>query len=232
MTPDGARLSPPGLVIFDCDGVLVDTEVLANRRMAQWLAEAGVPVTYADCRRLFVGLSMARTVARVKQQFGIDLGDDFVRRWQDGLPSLFAGGVEAIPGVEDVLTRLHRAQVPCCVASSGSLAKMQLTLGSSGLLPHVADVLFSASMVQNGKPAPDLFLHAASRMGVEPAACVVIEDSPFGAAGARAAGMACYGYVGDPDTDAGGLAREGAVLFSSMAELPGLLGLDNLAAQH
>ncbi|MDP3896516.1 MAG: HAD family phosphatase [Mesorhizobium sp.] len=214
----------PALVIFDCDGVLVDTERVGNLRLADWLTEAGYPVSYEDCRRRFVGQSMASVKAKVAAA-GVDLGDDFVQRWNDGLPALFAAGLEPIPHVRQAAETIFAAGIPHCVASSGQLSKMRLTLGLTGLLPLFEDVLFSVSMVTRGKPFPDLFLHAAEAMGHAPGACVVVEDSVAGVTAARAAGMRALAYCGDPEAERDGLHAAGGELFDDMRDLPRLIGI-------
>jgi len=216
-------MQPPGLVIFDCDGVLVDTETLANRRLSAWLSEAGYAIGYEECRRTFCGRSM-KSVQDEVEASGVLLGD-FVERWYRELPGLFEEGLEAVPHVETVILALKYAGIPWCVASSANIEKMHLTLGRTGLLVHFEDVLFSASMVERGKPFPDLFLHAARTMDFAPRECVVIEDAVPGVEAARAAGMRVCGYHGDPLTDHDGLAAAGAVLFDDMRRLPSLLGL-------
>lgn len=217
----------PGLVIFDCDGVLVDTETLANRRLAEWLLAAGYDTTYELCRRRFVGRSMSAVQAEVEAT-GISLGDDFVERWNDGLAELFSGRVQAIPHVREQVEAIRTAGLPFCVASSARVAKMQLTLGATGLLPFFEDVLFSASMVRRGKPFPDLFLHAAATMGFATADCVVIEDSVPGTLAGIAAGMRVLSYCGDPHGDREGLAAAGGEPFDDMRQLAGLIGLAQL----
>ncbi len=215
----------PKLVIFDCDGVLVDTESIANARLAELITEAGLPMTMAECRKRFVGLSMRTVCERLLAEDGIGLGDDFVARWNENLPQLFNSGLQAIPSIEFAIDAIRNAGIPVCVASSGRIEKMHLTLGLTGLLPHFENVLFSASMVERGKPFPDLFLHAANEMEHQPADCVVIEDSPAGVQAGIKAGMKVFGYAGDPLTDAEGLAKSGAVIFDDMRQLPELLGL-------
>lgn len=212
-----------GLVIFDCDGVLVDTETLANRRLSSWLTEAGFAISYEDCRRTFCGRSM-KSVQEEVEASGVMLGD-FVNRWYRELPGLFDEGLEAVPHVETAVLALKAAGIPWCVASSANVEKMHITLGRTGLLPHFEHVLFSASMVERGKPFPDLFLHAASKMGFAPGECAVVEDAVPGVKAARAAGMRVFGYHGDPLSDREGLAAAGATLFDDMRALPGLLGL-------
>lgn len=218
-------MTPPELVIFDCDGVLVDTETVANHRLSAIIAEHGLDLTMAECRKRFMGRTMKSVRDMLLEEEGIDLGADFPDRWLAGLPELFSAGVEAIPHVREVILYLNAIDTPYCVASSAKVEKMHLTLGVSGLLPLLEDVLYSAWMVEKGKPAPDLFLFAASELGHAPERCAVIEDSPAGALAGKTAGMRVFGYTADPLTDAEGLADAGAVLFDDMRTLPALLGL-------
>lgn len=212
----------PDLIIFDCDGVLVDTEPLANRRLSSWLTEAGYPVTYEQCRRQFVGRSLVSVQTEVEAT-GASLGPDFVERWYRELPELFETGVQAIPHIETFVSAVQTAGIAYCVASSARVNKMHMTLGQTGLLTHFRDVLFSATMVERGKPFPDLFLHAAGTMGFAPADCIVIEDSVAGAQAGAAAGMRVFGYHADPHSDRDGLAAAGATLFDDMRKLAGLI---------
>jgi len=214
----------PGLVIFDCDGVLVDTEVLGNRRLSQWLTDAGYPVAYEDCRRRFVGRSMASVRTELLVE-GFDLGADFADRWNLALPELFAKGVEAIPHVRGFIDVVIAAGIPYCVASSARVSKMHITLGATGMLPLFEHAMFSSTMVANGKPAPDLFLHAASTMGHAPADCIVVEDSVAGTIAGVAAGMRVYSYCGDPMADRDGLAAAGGTLFDDMRDLARLAAI-------
>lgn len=214
----------PSLVIFDCDGVLVDTERLGNQRLSAMLTEAGYVISYEDCRRTFVGKPMAAVQAHVEAA-GVSLGADFVQRWNDGLPALFADGVEPIAHVREAVETVVAHGVPHCVASSGQLSKMRLTLGLTGLLSLFEHALFSVSMVTRGKPFPDLFLHAAKTMGHAPEACVVVEDSVAGVMAARAAGMRALAYAGDHEAERDGLAAAGGELFDDMRDLPRLIGI-------
>lgn len=216
----------PGLVIFDCDGVLVDTETLANRRLSEWLTEAGFPADYDYCRRVFSGRSMKSVQEEVEAAGAVSLGADFVDRWNDGLPDLFAAGVDPIPHVRDVVEALRAEGVPYCVASSAWVSKMHITLGVTGLLPLFEHAMFSSTMVARGKPFPDLFLHAAATMGFAPADCVVVEDTAPGTQAGIAAGMKVFSYAGDPHSDPEGLKAAGGVVFDDMRELSAMIGLD------
>ncbi|MGB7432770.1 MAG: HAD-IA family hydrolase [Ahrensia sp.] len=211
------------LIVFDCDGVLVDTEALANKRLAELVTQAGLPMTYEQSRARFVGMSLKSIRTLLLDEDGVDLGSDFAEHWQQSLPEIFAQPVPAIDGIHEALDAIERAGHTVCVASSGTVNKMRLTLGSAGLWDRLSGVLFSADMVARGKPAPDLFWHAAATMGHAPQHCIVIEDSPFGAQAAHAAGMACFGYAADPLTNVTQLAEQGAMLFDDMAKLPGLI---------
>lgn len=215
----------PSLVIFDCDGVLVDTEQLSNRLLVRVLAEDGFRISYEECRRLFVGRSMASVQAHAEAAIGRPLRADWPDFIREETLKAFAGGIKAVPGVRAVLEALQARGVPYCVASSGKFEKMRFTLGSSGLLPLVEDVLFSAEQVTHGKPAPDLFLFAAKSTGHAPAQSVVIEDSVPGVQAGIAAGMPVLGFAGDPHTDKNGLQREGAHVFDNMSALISLFGL-------
>ena len=216
-------MSIPKLVIFDCDGILVDTENLANRRLAEWLNAAGYPTTFEYCRKHFSGRSMISVQKEIEASTDVRLGADFVDRWNAGLPDLFSHGVEAIPYVREFIEAVRAAGIPYCVATSARISKMHITLGQTGLLPLFEHAMFSATMVGRGKPFPDLFLHAAKTMGFAPADCIVIEDSVAGTQAGIAAGMRVYSYHGDPYSDRDGLADAGGVLFDDMRELAGLV---------
>lgn len=216
----------PALVIFDCDGVLVDSERPANRLLQAMLAEQGVTLSLAETEASFVGLSLASCVERVRGRFGVVLPDDFIAEVERRTAEVLAREVRPVPGVTATLARL-----PCstCVASSGAVGKMRLTLGRTGLLPLFEGRLFSAAMVRRGKPAPDLFLHAAAEMGVDAAGAAVVEDSPFGIQAAVAAGMLAVGFTGGGHRE---LTRDGPLLTEAgaafvvdrMEDLPPRLG--------
>ena len=207
------------LVIFDCDGVLVDSELITNRVFAALLQELGLPLTPEFIFENFVGRSMQQCWEQVAGMLGKEVPEHWRHEFQLRTTAALAAEVQAVHGIEAVLDSL---QVPYCVASSGSHAKMATTLGATGLLPRFSGRIFSATDVARGKPAPDIFLHAASRCGVQPRDCAVIEDSPAGVAAGVAAGMTVYGYCAC--THEPRLLEAGAhYTFNSMAKLPALL---------
>jgi HAD superfamily hydrolase (TIGR01509 family) len=206
------------LVIFDCDGVLVDSEPLANRVFTAALHEVGLPLSYQEVCATFIGLSMERCIEIVEQRLGRPVPGDFVARLQARTFEAFRSSLQPVPGIVEALDRID---APVCVASSGEMEKMELNLGLTGLLPRFEGRLFSATQVERGKPWPDLFLHAASTLGARPAHSAVVEDSLPGVQAARAAGMTVFAYAG-PDRRVA-LAKAGAVVFDDMQELPSLL---------
>jgi HAD superfamily hydrolase (TIGR01509 family) len=208
----GARL-----VIFDCDGVLVDSEPAAHREFVAALAELGLEPR-SDDADAFVGLSMTRSVEIIEERLGGAVPDDFVARLKERTFRAFRAGLRPVPGVREALDRIPW---PYCVASSGEHEKMRLTLGLTGLLPRFEGRMFSATEVKRGKPHPDLFLHAARTLGAAPRDCTVVEDSVPGVRGAVAAGMRVLGY--SARTDAGRLTAAGATPFADMARLPTLV---------
>lgn len=216
----------PELVIFDCDGVLVDSEPVANSILAGAITRLGFPMSVADTRAAFVGLSMGQILVNIPELTGRPVPEDWRENVQAETYAAFRESLRAVPGAGEVVARIQAAKIPLCVASSGSLDKMELTLGLTGLRRYFGDRLFSSTMVARGKPHPDLFLHAAAQMGVAPNRAVVIEDSVPGVAGARAAGMRVFAYAGDPESDAARLRAEGGQVFTAMADLPQLLGID------
>jgi HAD superfamily hydrolase (TIGR01509 family) len=215
-----------GLAIFDCDGVLVDSEVISNEALLRALAAEGLRMTLAECRRDFQGLLLADVAMRAEQMLGRRLPDDWVERYEHDRDLAFLRDLRPVDGAAEALRRISAASIPVCVASQGKLEKMELTLGHTGLRGLFGpDALFSAYSVARGKPHPDLFLHAAATMEVEPGLCIVVEDSPSGVAAAVAAGMLAIGYTADSDERA--LTDAGAqILIASMHELPARLALD------
>lgn len=207
------------LVIFDCDGVLVDSEKLSIEVDRRVLADLEWSLSRDEILHRFVGRSSAHFRAEIEAHLGRRLPDDWETPYQPWYLDMFARELTAVAGVE---TALDDITTTTCVASSGAHAKIRRTLGQTGLLPRFDGRIFSADDVANGKPAPDLFLHAAERLGVSPERCVVVEDSRFGVRAARAAGMRVLGYAGGL-TPADWLEREGAIVFTDMRELPGLV---------
>lgn len=215
----GVSECPVELVIFDCDGVLVDSEPLANRVLSEAIVELGLPADVASVTTRFKGRSLADCVRLIEGDLGRPVPPDFLERLNARTYAAFRESLRPVPGVEAVLESLKH---PSCVASSGSHEKMQLTLGLTGLLRHFEGRLFSATEVPRGKPAPDLFLHAARSLGRPPAACWVVEDSLPGVQAARAAGMRVAGFAREESASA--LAAAGAIPFGDMAELLDLIG--------
>jgi HAD superfamily hydrolase (TIGR01509 family) len=194
------RRTAHGLVIFDCDGVLIDSEPLAIRVEVALLAEAGIAITGDEIIERYCGISMTAMLADLEARFGRRLGDEFARRHAERLHALCEAELRAMPGIEAVLDAIPGK---ICVASSSTPERLRHTLSLAGLYHRFEPYIFSATMVSRGKPAPDLFLFAAERMGVGPEDCVVIEDSIPGVAAARAAGMIAVGFAG------GGHCRDG-----------------------
>ena len=207
------------LVIFDCDGVLVDSEPLANRILSECFQAAGFPIDYDTCSRKMVGLSLQNCFKMAENWHKKPLPTDFFNTVQNRTYSAFRDKLKPIPGVRDAIESIP---LPRCVASSSEHEKIVLCLNKTRLAPLFNDNLFSAQQVARGKPFPDLFLFAAKQMGFMPNNCVVIEDSPYGVTAARAAGMTVFGYTGSGFAEK--LADEGAHIFNDMAELPQLLG--------
>jgi len=212
------------LVIFDCDGVLVDSEVISCQAHAEVLSLCGYPITAAQVFDRFLGRSLKQAKVEVEAELGRSLPDDFNAQLQDRLFGAFARDLQVVRGIPEALDAIDR---PVCVASSGSHQRMRVSLGATGLYDRLAPHIFSASQVENGKPAPDLFLFAAAQMKARPAACVVIEDSLAGIRGAVAAGMSVLGFHGGSHCRPGhadSLRAAGATLvFDDMRRLPGIL---------
>ncbi|WP_411576060.1 HAD family hydrolase [Streptomyces mutabilis] len=209
------------LVIFDNDGVLVDSEPISNRLLAGYLTELGHPTSYEDSLRDYMGAAMHRVHDLVLERTGRKLPEGFDDVFHRRVFAAFAEDLEAVPGVVGLLEKLAVDGVPYCVASSGSHERIRVGHRKTGLDRWFEDErIFSSQDVGRGKPAPDLFLYAAERMGIAPERCVVVEDSPLGVQAAVAAGMDVYGFTAM--TPAGKLA--GATrLFRDMGELAGLL---------
>ena len=211
--------APFDLVILDCDGVLVDSEPIAVRIDVEVLAELGWTVTEADVIERFVGISEADMVRQIEEH----LGRPLPATWDEEFVPRYRAAFEAeLAPVEGVVEALDGLSVQTCVASSGTHERIRFSLGLTGLLERFEDRIFSATDVKLGKPAPDLFLHAARSLGADPSRCAVVEDSHFGVVAARAAGMHAFGYSGGL-TSADRLEGPGTIVFDDMRDLPGLL---------
>jgi HAD superfamily hydrolase (TIGR01509 family) len=208
------------LLIFDCDGVLVDSEVLSCRIDAEFLTEIGVPYTAEEIARQFLGVSLKTMISRIESERDCKLPDDFSEKLNRTLFARFETDLKPIEGVRDAILSLP---FPRCVASSSIPERIALSLRVTGLA-DLFDNIFSSTQVARGKPAPDLFLHAASRMNTLPEECLVIEDSIAGVQAARAAGMRVIGFVGGSHCGPGHaekLRQAGApVIIERMSDLP------------
>ncbi|MFE2169131.1 HAD family hydrolase [Streptomyces sp. NPDC059447] len=211
------------LVIFDNDGVLVDSEPLANTVLAEYLTELGHPTTYEDSLRDYMGAAVHRIHDLVQERTGERLPEDFDRTLIARTSAAFERELKPVAGIEDVLGALTASGVGYCLASSGSHERIRVGHLAAGLDGWFEEEwIFSSDDVGEGKPSPELFLHAARQMGVEPDRCVVIEDSPRGIEAARAAGMDVYAYTAMLPAD----QLPGATgYFGDMMQLPVLLQL-------
>ena len=243
-------MGDPQLVIFDCDGVLVDSEPISNEVLAEALTAEGLPTTRLEALAEYKGLLLSDVVVRAEAKLGRSLPAGWLTDYERERAEAFRRDLAPITGAAQAIELLIAAGLAVCVASQGKLEKTRLTLGLTGLLDLFPDgALFSAYSVPRGKPHPDLFLHAAGVMGAEPSRCVVVEDTPIGVTAAVSAGMRALGYAADTDTNVGATAAAadtdtnvataatttaaaelraaGAeALLRSLAELPPLLGLD------
>jgi HAD superfamily hydrolase (TIGR01509 family) len=212
------------LVIFDCDGVLVDSEVISCRAHADVLTRHGYPITSEQVFDRFLGRSTRQANLEIEAELGRSLPADFHGDLQDELFRSFRDDLKAMPYIHDALAAIGR---PVCVASSGSHDRMRVSLGRANLYDRFAPNIFSASEVEHGKPAPDLFLFAATRMNTAPARCLVVEDSIPGIAGGLAAGMMVLGFHGGSHCRRGygdTLRAAGALgIFDDMRHLPDLI---------
>jgi len=182
------------LVIFDCDGVLIDSEVLSFAVDVQILAGHGIALSSDDLARRFGGVSYAGMIARLNDEHATAIeAAHYQKECEDLLAHLFETDLRAISGIDTLLKSLS---VPVCVASGSDLARLDMCLGITGLLDFFGARIFSVEEVDNGKPAPDIFLHAARECGANPESCLVIEDSPAGIIAAAAAGMRAVGFLG------------------------------------
>lgn len=227
MSPDAPanpRLSTE-LVIFDFDGVVVDSEPASLATLRDTLAHFGLKLTVAEVRARFLGNSIPRIAAAIRAETGQD-APDFMRHWYDLLFARFRAELQPMPGILSILDELDRQGLPYCIASGSSFERLGVSLDITGLAPRFAGRVFSADQVTRGKPAPDLFLHSANSLGIPPANCLVIEDAPAGIEAARAAGMRPYGFVGG--SHLAGLAESHAQILRDSGALGVLSRLDQV----
>ena len=206
------------LVIFDSDGVLVDSEPISNRVLAETLSEIGLATTVESSMRDYMGRSWTACVEIFERRLGRSVPPRFEDTFWTRLEAALRTELQPVPGIHEALARIP---TPICVASSGRIDKLRITLGLTGLWDRFEGRIFTAADVARAKPFPDLFLHAAARMRAAPASCTVVEDSPRGVEAGVAAGMRVLGFSGR--TDATALEAAGAQVFSDMRELPELL---------
>lgn len=217
-------MSRPELIIFDCDGVLVDSEEITDRILATALTELGLSISPAETRRQFLGPPLAQVVVDIESQLGHDLGADWIEEFEERRAEAFREELQPMSGAADVVAKLAGAGIAYCTASQARLDSIRVKLEVTGLAPLFADAtLFSAEQVLRGKPWPDLFLYAAEAMGVEPIHCVVVEDTTRGVAAAVAAGMRVFGLCSGDDVD--DLVTAGAEPLASLRDLPNLVGV-------
>ena len=212
------------LVIFDLDGVLVDSEPISSRVTAAALTEAGIEISAADVCDRFLGVSTASMLRTIEAEHGRRLPESFQETLRARVLRTFEHELEAVPGVPALLDGLA---VNRCVASSSHPERIRRSLELVGLLDRLAPNLFSATMVDHGKPAPDLFLLAAARMAAEPTRCLVVEDSEVGIRAAKAAGMTAFGFTGASHVRAKAHAKrlQAAGADAVFADMPALVGL-------
>ncbi|TPM03955.1 HAD-IA family hydrolase [Mesorhizobium sp. B2-3-10] len=215
----------PELVIFDCDGVLVDSEALSVSALLGMIELAGGSLGEDAAYEHFLGKSMKSVREILSRDFGLEITDQHLTAMRVDLMRKFREELMPIPGVKEMLPKLG---LPYCVASSGTLERIRYALDITGLLTLMEPHLFSAAMVAKGKPAPDLFLHAAATMRAHPRRCLVIEDSPAGVAAARAAGMRVLAFTGgahagNPALKARLASTEPDFIFADMLQLPDLI---------
>ncbi|MCW3033953.1 MAG: putative haloacid dehalogenase-like hydrolase [Solirubrobacterales bacterium] len=215
-------MAPPPLVIFDCDGVLVDSEPISNGVLAAMLLEQGWELTLPEARALFQGLLLEQVRAVAEQHLGRPLPPDWLEEYVSRRAVVFDAELLPVHGARELVELVAGAGAGVCVASQGSLAKTARSLALTGLADLFADhARFSAAQVPRGKPHPDLFLHAAATLGVAPSDCAVVEDTPSGVTAAVRAGMTAYGFCADSDERA--LREAGARTARSLEQIGELL---------
>ncbi|MGO4578495.1 HAD family hydrolase [Cupriavidus sp. 2TAF22] len=214
-------------VIFDCDGVLVDSEPIVNRVLNQMLNELGIEISLEDSTRWFLGRAVREELDNIALRRGAPLPENWLSQWLARRNAVLEAEVQAVPHVREAVTAIAAAGLPICVASGADRVKVKLQLSRTGLVAlfqqDEREHIFSSTEVERSKPAPDVYLLAARTMNVEPSRCAVIEDSPAGITAGVAAGMTVFGYAAR--NDAASLLAAGArSTFTDMRELPGLIG--------
>jgi HAD superfamily hydrolase (TIGR01509 family) len=210
------------LVIFDCDGVLVDSERISNAVLAEALGALGLAISAEEAHDRYRGMFLSEIRADAERRLGSALPPDFVETFERDREEAFTAQLQPVPGAAAAVAEVKAMGCEVCVASQGKLAKTEHTLGLTGLRELFApDALFSAHSVGRGKPAPDLFLHAAAAMGSAPEESVVVEDTMIGVQAALAAGMRAIAYA--PDGDVDGFRAAGVETVGALGELPPLL---------
>jgi HAD superfamily hydrolase (TIGR01509 family) len=218
-------MTKPSLVIFDCDGVLVDSEPIAGAMFSEFVRAEGYSGSHEECLRTFRGRSMVSAVEIIEADIGRALPAEWPERVEQAVMAVFLDALDPIEHIHHVTEAVERAGLSSCVASSSKMPHIVNSVTKIGLADHFGENLFSASMVDRGKPAPDLFLHAGHAMGHVPEFSIVIEDSLPGVQAGVAAGMKVFGYAGDVQTDWQALANAGAIVFDDMRQLPALMGI-------
>lgn len=218
--------APPDLVIFDCDGVLVDSEPISIGVLVDFVRDAGHAIDEDEAYERFLGKSMAAICRMLADRPGIAVTDRHLETMRATLYDRFRAQLSPVSGIAEALDRIA---VPRCVASSSQPERIALSLELTGLAAQFTPHIFSATMVERGKPAPDLFLHAAAQMGVQPGHALVIEDSPAGIEAAKRAGMRVFAFAGASHAGRAGLperiaALEPDLIFDNMQRLPHLIG--------
>ena len=219
------RASAGPLVIFDRDGVLVDSEPISFAVLRDTLSGAGIEVSESQAYRQFLGKSMASITRMIADEFSVHLSDDIIEAMRIELFTRFEAELQPVANVASALQTLT---LPHCVASSSQPERIRLSLTKTGLIDFFEPNIFSATMVERGKPHPDLFLHAAGTMGFAPADCIVVEDSPAGIQAAHSAGMRVFAFTGGSHAPLSNLAEivsqlKPTVIFDDMRNLPQLI---------
>jgi HAD superfamily hydrolase (TIGR01509 family) len=213
-----AAAASTSLIIFDCDGVLVDSEPISNGVLAEMLGEQGLPIALGEVRARFQGLLLSEVLERAERMLGRPLPEGWLEEYVERRAAAFAAGLRPLDGAAELVQAVAAAGIAVCVASQGSLRKTGRSLALTGLDGLFAThARFSAEQVPRGKPHPDLFLYAAAQMGLAPADCAVVEDTPSGVQAARLAGMTVYGLAADSDAVA--VREAGAVVVEALADL-------------